>query len=117
MASTDAEDLSRFNAGTLVIGGTYTYDASTSGLTDSQGPRVVFRNEASEVIVRGGAVVETAQIFVVAGNGIAVEDGAILDTTRSSHSVIDSRAGYLYGNSLRTGTVWSARFSPSPTAG
>ncbi|MBR2688369.1 MAG: filamentous hemagglutinin family protein, partial [Aquamicrobium sp.] len=91
MIALDAEDLSRFDAGTLFVGGSYSYVG---------GGTVYLRSNfstAGRIVVRAGAVVEAGQI-VLAGNNVSVEDGAILDTTRSDFAVPDSTLGYVFAN-------------------
>ncbi|MCA1454174.1 filamentous hemagglutinin family protein [Bradyrhizobium sp. BRP22] len=99
MASIDAEDLSRFNGGTLLIGGQYTY-YSGAGDTTSQGARTFFSASANNVYVRPGAVLQAGQILILAKNTIEVQDGAVLDTTRGSINVLDSSDGYIFANSI-----------------
>lgn len=88
----DAADLSRFDAGTLFVGGSYNV------MRDG---RVVLRpnlyNNDSVIAVRDGAVLKAGQI-VLAGNDILVEDGAALDTTDSKLAVPDSTLGYVFSN-------------------
>ncbi len=95
LVSLDAEDLSNFAASTLVIGGTYNY----TGVGTLLGPRVVFSGQSNQIVVRSNAKVTAGQIFLVA-NDIAVESGAILDTTGSATDGVDSRAGYVYATSF-----------------
>lgn len=92
MVALDAADLSRFDAGTLLVGGSYSY---------MRGGTVVLRSnlflDDSAIAVRSGAVLEAGQILL-AGNDILVEDGAVLDTTGSSLPVPDSTLGYVFAN-------------------
>ncbi|WP_165421159.1 filamentous haemagglutinin family protein [Bradyrhizobium sp. Leo170] len=104
MASIDAEDLSRFNAGMLLIGGQYTYYSGV-GDTTSQGARIYFGASANDVYVRNGAVLEAGQIFALAKNSIKIEGGAVLDTTRGSTDVTDASDGYVFANSLNGSTA------------
>ncbi|MCA6108467.1 filamentous haemagglutinin family protein [Bradyrhizobium cenepequi] len=99
MASIDTEDLSRFNGGTLLIGGEYIY-YSGAGQTDSNGARTFFAANTNNVYVRAGAVLKAGQILLLAKNTIQIQDGAVLDTTRGSTDVLDSRDGYIFGNSV-----------------
>ncbi|MCA6109655.1 filamentous hemagglutinin, partial [Bradyrhizobium sp. CNPSo 4026] len=99
MASLVAEDLSRFNAGSLLVGGYYSYyeDINSNGL---EGPRVAFNGFApnTNVFVRSGATLRAGQIFLIAANEIKIENGAVLDTTHNRAKVFDSTAGYLFAN-------------------
>ncbi|SAH95237.1 Heme:hemopexin utilization protein A [Bordetella ansorpii] len=91
MVSLDAEDLSRFATGTLFVGGAYDYGS---------GGNVYLRSGLftdADVAVRKGAVLEAGQILL-ASNNILVEDGAVLDTTRSTFAVPDSTLGYIFAN-------------------
>ncbi|MGY3617888.1 filamentous haemagglutinin family protein [Bradyrhizobium sp. USDA 10063] len=99
MASIDAEDLSRFNGGTLLVGGQYTY-YSGAGDSTSQGARTFFSATTNNVYVRPGAVLRAGQILILAKNTIQVQDGAVLDTTRGSTNVLDSSDGYIFANSI-----------------
>ncbi|WP_454628458.1 filamentous haemagglutinin family protein [Bradyrhizobium cenepequi] len=99
MASIDAEELSRFHAGTLLIGGIYTYNSGQGDL-NSTSAHVYFTSISNDVVVRGGSVLEAGQIFAVAKNSIHAEGGSIFDTTRSSGSIFDSTAGYYFWNSI-----------------
>ncbi|TWT12543.1 filamentous haemagglutinin family protein [Reyranella sp. CPCC 100927] len=98
MASVDAEDLSRVGAGTLMIGG---YAAYWSGRGDlgATSAHIYFGAQSSSVVVRSGSVLEAGQIFAVANNSVHVEKGAVFDTTRSSTTIFDSSAGYVFWNS------------------
>ncbi|WP_454632794.1 filamentous haemagglutinin family protein [Bradyrhizobium cenepequi] len=91
MATLDAEDLSRFNAGTLLVGAEY---------WASRGLVTLVKNSfggSDAITVRSGAVLEAGQILL-AGNEVLVEDGAVLDTTRSAFAVPDSTLGYVFAN-------------------
>ncbi|WP_454625216.1 filamentous haemagglutinin family protein [Bradyrhizobium cenepequi] len=98
MVSIDAEDLSRFHAGTLLVGGDYFYNSGV-GDFNAEGARIYFSANANNVFVRSGAVLEAGQIFILAKNTIAIERGAVLDTTHGSNNVLDSSAGYIFANS------------------
>jgi filamentous hemagglutinin family protein len=101
MVSLDAADLSRFDTGTLFIGGSYRSAGGGTVILDSN----IFTSPADSVItVRSGAVLEAAQILL-AGNDVTVEDGAVLDTTRSTLAVPDSSLGYVYSNSINPESV------------
>ena len=99
MASLAAEDLSRFNAGSLLIGGFYAFNENTN-FNALEGPRVTFNGIAqnTNVFVRSGANLQAGQIFLIAANQINVENGAVLDTTHNRAKVFDSTAGYLFAN-------------------
>ncbi|MCA6119336.1 filamentous hemagglutinin family protein [Bradyrhizobium sp. WSM 1738] len=99
MASLDAEDLSRVGAGSLLIGGNYSY---VSGQNDTSitSAHVYLSATAADVVVRNGSVLEAGQIFALARNSVHVENGAVFDTTRSSTNIFDSSAGYVFWNSL-----------------
>ncbi|MBO4224090.1 filamentous haemagglutinin family protein [Bradyrhizobium neotropicale] len=106
MASIDAEELSRFHAGTLLIGGFYSY-RSGQGDLNATSAHIYFTAQSSDVVVRGGSVLEAGQIFAVAGNSVHAEGGAVFDTTQSSASIFDSSAGYFFSNSFN-GSLSSA---------
>ena len=89
MTALDAEDLSRFNAGTLFIGAEFWESRGFLSLDKSYG------NES--VAVRAGSVLEAGQI-VIAGQHVLIEDSAVLDTTRSTFAVPDSTLGYVFAN-------------------
>ncbi|WP_456640315.1 filamentous haemagglutinin family protein [Bradyrhizobium sp. USDA 10063] len=91
MASLDAEDISRFNAGTLLVGTEYW--ANRGFITLQQNSF----GSSDAITVRSGAVLEAGQILL-AGNAVLVEDGAVLDTTRSVFAVPDSTLGYVFAN-------------------
>ncbi|TAI60812.1 filamentous hemagglutinin N-terminal domain-containing protein, partial [Bradyrhizobium sp. Leo170] len=91
MAALDAEDLSRFNAGTLLVGAEYW--ANRGFITLQQNSF----GSSDAITVRFGAVLEAGQILL-AGNAVSVEDGAVLDTTRSAFVVPDSTLGYVFAN-------------------
>lgn len=92
MISLDAADLSQFNTGTLLIGGTYRVAGSGNIVLD---PRSF--GDGRAIAIRSGAVLEAAQILL-AGSDVTVEDGAVLDTTRSIFTVPDSSLGYTFAN-------------------
>jgi filamentous hemagglutinin family protein len=105
-AAFDAAQLSAFDAGTLIVGGTY-------GLRDvfvtvgqaavPVGPHVVVNSAEQEaVIVRGGARLAAGQVFL-SGHDVRVERGALIDTTRSSTTGFDSTQGYVYLDSASNG--------------
>lgn len=94
MVALDATDLSRFNAGTLFVGGVYQNTGSGQVVLL---PTVYGPDESRIITIRSGAVLEAGQI-VLAGNNVTVEDGAILDTTRSDLAVPDSSLGYVFAN-------------------
>ena len=90
MISFNAEDLSRFNTGTLFVNGSYSYIGAGTVVLRSNMP-------AGSVAVRKGAVLEAGQILL-AGADVSVEDGAVLDTTRSTAALPDSTLGYVFAN-------------------
>jgi filamentous hemagglutinin family protein len=98
MASVTAEDLSRFNAGTLVLGGSYslinTTNNQSTGLTS--GPEVVFSAASDNTVLRAGAVVQAGQVFVLAKDGVTVESGATIDTRQGATNLLDSALGYVF---------------------
>ncbi len=97
MISFNAEDLSRFNTGTLFVNGSYSYIGAGT---------VVLRSnmQAGSVAVRRGAVLEAGQILL-AGVDVSVEDGAVLDTTRSTVALPDSTLGYVFANGIAANDV------------
>ncbi|WP_456636739.1 filamentous haemagglutinin family protein [Bradyrhizobium sp. USDA 10063] len=99
MASLSAEDLSRFNAGSLLVGGVYSFTENTNS-NALEGPRVNFIGVAqnTNIFVRSGATLQAGQIFLIAANQINVASGAVLDTTHSQARVFDSTAGYVFAN-------------------
>lgn len=100
-ASLDAEDLSAFDAGTLVVGGAF--DLTQGTVPDNStptGPRVAFRSERNDVVVRDGATLSAQQIFLT-GKDITVESGGVLDTTtRAGEHVLDTSRGYVFHDTL-----------------
>lgn len=95
MVSLDAADLSRFDTGTLFVGGSYR-SVGTSVILDSN---IFPSSGASAITVRSGAVLEASQILL-AGDYVTVEDGAVLDTTGSDFAVPDSTLGYVFSNGV-----------------
>ncbi len=100
--SVASSDLNAFNAGTLVVGGTYSYYTDTSNGT---GPRVFF-NGNSNVNILDGAVLNAGQVFVT-GLNINVAGGATIDTRGRGGSVLDSTLGYLFSNTYSEAAVSS----------
>ncbi|HEY8334805.1 MAG TPA: filamentous hemagglutinin family protein [Tardiphaga sp.] len=99
MASVTAEDLSRFNAGTLALGGSY----SLQNVVNSQavgptafGPQVVFSAASDNTVLRAGAVVRAGQVFMLAKNAVTVESGATIDTRQGATNLLDSSLGYVF---------------------
>lgn len=112
MASFDAEDLSAFGAGAMVVGGLF-------GLVQGQdpddgnapnGPRILFRADPNDIVVRDGATLKAGQLFLT-GKDVVVQSGAVLDTTaHAADSVIDSSLGLLFhatrdDRTSRTGAI------------
>lgn len=92
MVSIEAADLSQFNTGTLLVGGTYRVAGTGNIVLD---PRTF--GDGRGIAIRSGAVLEAGQI-VLAGSDVTVENGAVLDTTRSGFAVPDSSLGYTFSN-------------------
>jgi hypothetical protein len=91
-----AADLDAIGASRLVIGG-FTLLGATSPMT------VQFNSTASNVIVRDGANLSAAEIFLVAGTGISpstgavtIESGAQINTLGRGDAPYDSNSGYIY---------------------
>ncbi|WP_454622244.1 filamentous haemagglutinin family protein [Bradyrhizobium cenepequi] len=95
MASLDAEDLSRFGAGSLLIGGSYYYE-SGQGDVNATSAHIRLSSTSADVLVRSGSLLRAGQILIMAGNSIHIEHGAILDTTQSNTIVLDSMAGFVF---------------------
>ncbi|WP_407352060.1 filamentous haemagglutinin family protein [Luteimonas sp. R10] len=87
--SLDAEDLSHFSAGTLLIGGLYKPQTGSEAQVNFSG--------AGSIAVREGAVLEAGQI-ILSGSDVLVESGAVLDTTHSTVPVPDSSLGFVFAN-------------------
>jgi filamentous hemagglutinin family protein len=113
MASVTAEDLSRFNAGTLALGGSY----SLQNVVNSQavgptafGPQVLFSAASDNTVLRAGAVVRAGQVFLLAKNAVTVESGATIDTRQGATNLLDSSLGYVFnissqGNNLGSSAI------------
>lgn len=104
VASVSDADLSRFNPGALVIGGTFSLVQAVAapqvGGPSALGPRVAFNSAFdTTVTVRDGATLNSAgQVFLL-GNQVTVESGAVVDTTAGATDGIDSSLGYVFSDS------------------
>ncbi|HXH46584.1 MAG TPA: filamentous hemagglutinin family protein [Bradyrhizobium sp.] len=98
MASVTAEDLSRFNAGTLALGGSYSLVNATSNQSTglASGPEVVFTAASDNMVLRAGAVVQAGQVFLLGKNAVTVENGATIDTRQGAANLLDSSLGYVF---------------------
>ncbi|WP_198135169.1 filamentous haemagglutinin family protein [Rhodopseudomonas palustris] len=94
-ASIVADDLNRFNAGALVIGGLYSLVQALDGAGVALGPQVAFLSAGNDTVVRSGAVISAGQVFLV-GQSVRVEGGGVVDTRAGSNDVIDSALGYVF---------------------
>lgn len=103
-ASVSDRNLSRFNPGALVIGGTFSLidavAAPQAGGPSALGPRIAFNSVFdTTVTVRDGATLNSAgQVFLL-GNQVTVEGGAVVDTTAGATDGIDSSLGYVFSDS------------------
>ncbi|MGJ7545856.1 filamentous haemagglutinin family protein [Variovorax sp. LT1R16] len=99
MASVTAEDLSRFDAGTLAIGGSYSLqnvrNDYATGPTEF-GPQVVLTAASDNTVLRAGAVLKAGQVFLLAKNAVTVESGATIDTRKGATNLLDSSLGYVF---------------------
>lgn len=98
--SIDANDLSAFDAGTLVVGGIFSLvDAIAAPELGSGplGPRVTFLSGLQTVAVRDGATLKAGQIFLT-GQDVLVESGGVLDTTTGPTDGITSSVGYIFSD-------------------
>jgi filamentous hemagglutinin family protein len=89
MVSILGSDLSSLKANTLIVGGTL----STSGITAGK-----FASSAQAVIVRTGAGLSAAQVFLVSSGGITVEGGATISTIGAGAPSLDSSSGLVFSN-------------------
>ncbi|MDP9902456.1 filamentous haemagglutinin family protein [Variovorax ginsengisoli] len=98
MASVTAEDLSRFNAGTLALGGRYSLTNATNNQSTglASGPEVVFSAASDSTVLRAGAAVHAGQVFVLAKDAVTVESGATIDTRQGATNLLDSSLGYVF---------------------
>ncbi|MGH6612750.1 filamentous haemagglutinin family protein [Sphingomonas sp.] len=98
--SIDASDLSKFNAGTLVVGGTLALIDAVNAPDfggNPLGPRITFESGLQTVAVRDGATLSAGQIFLT-GRDVLVESGAVLDTTHGPTNGISSTLGYVFSD-------------------
>ncbi|MGF6346867.1 filamentous haemagglutinin family protein [Variovorax sp. W2I14] len=99
MASVAAEDLSRFNAGTLALGGSYSlrYMTNDQATGPTQfGPQVVLSAASDATVLRAGAVLQAGQVFTLAKDTVTVESGARIDTRNGATNLLDSSLGYVF---------------------
>jgi filamentous hemagglutinin family protein len=99
MASVAAEDLSRFDAGTLALGGSYSlrYVTNDQATGPTQfGPQVVLSAASDTTVLRAGAVLRAGQVFTLAKDAVTVESGATIDTRDGATNLLDSSLGYVF---------------------
>ncbi|MNJ94560.1 Heme/hemopexin-binding protein precursor [compost metagenome] len=96
-ASLLASDLNAFNAARMILGGT---------LSMSYGDNFAsFKGEASNLIVRSGAQLTGAEVFLLNGSqsgGIVVEQGASINTIGHGKAAYDSSNGVVFSTSGST---------------
>jgi filamentous hemagglutinin family protein len=93
--SISSADLDAFRAPTLLIGGGSEFFKDSSNGT---GSRIYFQELGSSTLnVLDGATLTAGQVFLVA-DSVTVENGATIDTIGQSENVLDSNAGYVFGN-------------------
>jgi len=99
MASVTAEDLSRFDAGTLAIGGSYSLqnvrNDQATGPTQF-GPQVVLMAASDNTVLRADTVLQAGQVFLMAKDSVTVESGAKIDTREGATNLLDSSLGYVF---------------------
>lgn len=128
MASVTAEDLSRFNAGTLTVGGSYSlqYVINNQATGPTQfGPQVVLSAGSDTTVLRAGTVLKGGQVFLLGKNSVTVESGATIDTREGATNLLDSSLGYVFNVSSPTNgrgssaalAVGNGRLNILPAAG
>ncbi|MEN3745849.1 filamentous hemagglutinin family protein [Sphingomonas sp. HF-S3] len=101
-ASISDEALSRFDAGALVLGGTFSLVQAIAADQIGRaplGPRVTFNSNVGKVTIRDGASLTSAGQVFLSGDQVTVEGGAVIDTTTGATDGINSSLGYVFSDS------------------
>lgn len=106
LVSLDGDDLSRFAAGTMLVGGLYSYEAGVPEIRLQGMSRRPDGSGGGGITVREGAVLQAGQIILTAAD-VRVEGGAVLDTTRNTLPIVDSSQGFVFGNNGSSALVVS----------
>lgn len=95
------DDLDTIGAARMTIGGVLssTYGENSSGTNVSNYLRVSTTTGTGSIVLREGAVLRAAEIFLIASNltdGITIETGAGINTIGMGEVAYDSTDGYIY---------------------